>query len=46
MINALKDKIETKEKVVSNHAPGYLEENEIERVIDNYLTKEETRGKW
>ena len=45
MINALKDKIETKEKVVSNHAPGYLEENEIERVIDNYLTKEETRGK-
>lgn len=45
MINALKDKIETKEKVVSNHAPGYLEENEIERVIDNYLTKEDTREK-
>lgn len=45
MINALKDKIESKEKVVSNHAPGYFEENEIERVIDNYLAKSDTREK-
>ena len=45
MINVLKDKIETKGKVVANPTPSYREESEIERVIDNYLTKDETREK-
>ncbi len=45
MINVLKEKIETRERVVSNSTPSYREENEIERVIDNYLAKEETRKK-
>ncbi len=45
MINVLKEKMETKERVVSNPTHSYREENEIERVIDNYLTKNETREK-
>ncbi|MEE9604693.1 MAG: porin [Candidatus Scalindua sp.] len=45
MINVLKDKIETKGKVVANPTPIYREESEIERVIDNYLAKSETRKK-
>ena len=45
MINALKDKIETKEKVVAKPTPSYREENEIERIVDDYLMKDETRKK-
>jgi phosphate-selective porin OprO/OprP len=45
MINVLKDKIETKGKVVANPTPSYREENEIERIVDDYLMKDETRKK-
>ena len=45
MINALKDKIETKEKVAEISNPTNMEENEIEQVIDNYLMKKETKKK-
>ncbi len=45
MINALKDKIETKEKVAEISNSTYRDENEIERVIDNYLAKSDTREK-
>ncbi len=45
MINVLKEKMETREKVAEISKPTYREENEIERVIDNYLTKNETREK-
>ncbi|MFQ5965263.1 MAG: OprO/OprP family phosphate-selective porin [Candidatus Scalinduaceae bacterium] len=44
MINTLRDKIESKEKVAQVNVPE-REENEIERVVDNYLMKEETRKK-
>ena len=45
MINTLKDKIETKEKVVAKTTPSYREENEIERIVDDYLMNDETRKK-
>jgi phosphate-selective porin OprO/OprP len=44
MINALRDKIESKE-IVTHNSVSEIEENAIERVIDNYLTKEDTREK-
>ena len=44
MINALKERIESKE-TVSYASVSKVEENEIERVIDHYLTKENTREK-
>ena len=44
MINALKDKIESKE-TVAHDSISRVETNEIEQVIDNYLTKEDTREK-
>jgi phosphate-selective porin OprO and OprP len=45
MINVLKDKIETKEEVAEISKPMNREEREIERVIDNYLAKSDTREK-
>jgi phosphate-selective porin OprO/OprP len=45
MINVLKDKIETKEKVAEISNPTNMEENEIERIVDDYLMKDETRKK-
>jgi hypothetical protein len=45
MINGLKVKIETKEKVAEISNPTNMEENEIEQVIDSYLLKKETRKK-
>ena len=45
MINALKEKIELKETSASNHTPSYVEENKIERIVDDYLMKDETRKK-
>ncbi len=45
MINGLKAKIETREKVVAKPTPSYREENEIERIVDDYLMKDETRKK-
>ncbi len=44
MINDLKEKIELKETVAHNSV-SEIEENEIERVIDNYLVKQDTREK-
>jgi len=44
MINALQDKIETQKPVVQTPS-AISNENEIERVVDNYLLKEETREK-
>ncbi|MEE9337199.1 MAG: hypothetical protein V3U87_03900, partial [Methylococcaceae bacterium] len=45
MINGLKAKIETREKVAEISNPTNMEENEIEQVIDSYLMKKETRKK-
>ena len=45
MINSLKAKIETGEKVAEISNPTNMEENEIEQVIDSYLMKKETRKK-
>jgi len=44
MINTLKEKIESKE-TVAHTSMSKLEENKIEQVIDDYLTKEDTREK-
>jgi hypothetical protein len=44
MINALKEKIESKE-MVSHNSASEIETNTIEQVIDDYLTKEDTREK-
>ncbi len=44
MINALKEKIESKETVAHNSV-SEIETNTIEHVIDDYLTKEDTREK-
>jgi regulator of replication initiation timing len=44
MINALKEKIESKE-MVSHNSASEIETSEIEQVIDEYLTKEDTREK-
>ncbi len=44
MINALKEKIESKEAVAHNSVTE-IETNTIEQVIDDYLTKEDTREK-
>jgi len=44
MINALKEKIESKE-TVSYASVSNIEENKIEQVIDDYLTKDNTREK-
>ena len=45
MINALKDKIESKE-VTANQPVAINDEKKIENVVDNYLMKEETREKF
>jgi len=44
MINALKEKIESKE-TVAYASVSKIEENKIEQVIDDYLTKDNTREK-
>ena len=44
MINALKEKIESKE-MVSHNSASEIETSTIEQVIDDYLTKEDTREK-
>ncbi|MGR3173435.1 MAG: hypothetical protein ACUZ8N_02395 [Candidatus Scalindua sp.] len=44
MINALKDKIESKE-TVAHSSVSKIETNAIEQVIDDYLTKDNTREK-
>ncbi len=44
MLNVLKDKIETKEKIATNSI-SELETNKIERIMDDYLAKDESREK-
>jgi hypothetical protein len=44
MTNALKEKIESKE-MVSHNSASEIETNAIEQVIDDYLTREDTREK-